>query len=259
MVTQRVSQNPFGHLFGWLGITLLIWMVQAEAEEFTQSVNGDIGLGGYYTRSIIRGKRDDLSVQPYLDFDYGRMFARVDTLGIKTLKMGYGHLELIGRISQDGFSTNTPSLQGLRKRDTSIPMGIGTLQVTPLGAFLINAFHDIHRSKGDWFEVIYGGELDLPRVTFNPLVGAEYQSKEYVRYYYGISAQEAASSQYAAYQPAGAFNGLIGLIVDIRLTDEYHLNCNVRRKWLGDAIHLSPIVSQRYLDTGYLSLSYRFK
>lgn len=246
-------------MFGWLGITLLIWMVQAEAEEFTQSVNGDIGLGGYYTRSIIRGKRDDLSVQPYLDFDYGRMFARVDTLGIKTLKMGYGHLELIGRISQDGFSTNTPSLQGLRKRDTSIPMGIGTLQVTPLGAFLINAFHDIHRSKGDWFEVIYGGELDLPRVTFNPLVGAEYQSKEYVRYYYGISAQEAASSQYAAYQPAGAFNGLIGLIVDIRLTDEYHLNCNVRRKWLGDAIHLSPIVSQRYLDTGYLSLSYRFK
>jgi MipA family protein len=242
-----------------LGITLLIVLLQAEAEEFTQGVDGDIGLGGYYMHSIIRGKRDELTVLPYLDFDYGRMFARVDTLGIKTLILGYGHLELIGRISQDGFSTNTSSLQGLRKRDTSIPVGVGTFQVTPLGAFFINAFHDVRQSNGNWFEVIYGGELDLPKVTFYPLVGAEYQSKEYVRYYYGISAQEAGNSQYAVYQPAGAFNELIGLIVDIRLTDEYRLICNMRRKWLGDAIHLSPIVSQRYLDTDYLSLSYRFK
>ena len=73
------------------------------------------------------------------------------------------------------------------------------------------------------------------------------------------SAQEAASSQYTVYQPAGAFNGLIGLIADIKLTEDYHLNCYVRRKWLGDAIRLSPIVGQRYLDTGYLTLSYRFK
>ncbi len=259
MVAQRVSQNPFGHLFGWLSITLLVGVAQAKAEEFTQRVDGDIGFGGYYTHSIIRGKSDELSVLPYLDFDYGRMFSRVDTLGIKTLKLGYGYLELVGRISQDGFNTNTPSLQGLRKRDTSIPVGIGTLQVTPLGAFMINAFHDVHQSQGDWLEIIYGGEFNLPRVTFYPLVGAEYQSRKYVRYYYGISTQEAASSQYAAYQPAGAFNGLIGLIADIRLADEYHLNFNARRKWLGNATHLSPIVSQRCMDTGYLSLSYRFK
>lgn len=259
MFTQRVSQNPFGYWVVWLGITLLIGMAQAEAEEFTQAMVGDIGLGGYYTRSIIRGKSDALSVLPYADFNYGRMFARVDTFGIKTLQMGYGHLELTGRFTQDGFSTNTPGLLGLGKRDTSLPLGIGTLQVTPIGGFYINAFHDVRQSKGDWFEVVYGGELDLPRVTFYPLVGAEYQSREYVRYYYGISAQEAASSQYAAYQPAGAYNGLIGLIADIELTGDYHLNGYVRRKWLGDAIQFSPIVSQRYLDTGYLTLSYRFK
>lgn len=259
MITPRTSKKSFSHLFGWLGITLLIWVVQAEAEEFTQSLNGDIGLGGYYTSSIIRGKRDELNVLPYLDFDYDRMFVRVDTLGIKTLTLGYGYLELVGRISQDGFSTNTPSLLGLRKRATSIPIGIGTLQVTPLGAFMLNAFHDVRQSQGDWIEVVYGGEFDLPRVTLYPLVGAEYQSRKYVRYYYGISIQEATISQYAAYQPEGTFNGIIGLIADIRLTDKYHLNFDVRRKWLGNAISLSPIVSQRYLDTGCLSLNYRFK
>jgi len=249
----------FRHLFGGLCAMLLIGTALAEAEEFKQQLVGDIGLGGYYTRSIIRGNRNEFSALPYLDFEYGRTFARVDTLGIKTLKLGYGHLELVGRISQDGFSMTVPGLQGLGKRETPVPVGIGTLQTTPLGGVMVNAFHDVNRSRGDLFEVIYGGELDLPRVTLYPLVGAEYMSGKYVRYYYGISPLEAASSQYAAYQPAGAVNGLIGLIADIRLTDEYYLNCNVRRKWLGDAIQFSPIVNQRYLDTGYIALSYRFR
>ncbi len=84
-----------------------------------------------------------------------------------------------------------------------IPLGIGTLQVTPAGAFWINAFHDVRRSNGNLIEVIYGGEIDLPRMTFYPLLGAEYQSAEYVRYYYGVSAQEAAGSHYSLYQPCG--------------------------------------------------------
>lgn len=238
---------------------MLLATAQAAAEEFPQGIKGDIGMGVYYARSIIRGKGDAVSVLPYGDFEYGRLFARVDTLGIKTLRMGNGYLELAGRISQDGFDTDTPSLQGLGKRETSIPLGIGTLQMTPVGGFLLNAFHDVRQSKGEWVEAIYAGELELQQVTFYPLLGAEYQSREYVRYYYGISAQEAAVSQYALYQPAGSFNDFIGLIADIRLTDDYHLNGYVRRKWLGDAIQNSPIVSQRYLDTGYFSLSYRFK
>lgn len=252
-------RSSFFNLFGCLCAAVLTGMVQAEAEEFRQELVGDIGLGGYYTRSIIRGNQNQFSALPYLDFEYGRMFARVDTLGVKTLRLGYGYLELVGRISQDGFSTNATNLAGIGKRGTSVPIGIGTLQVTPLGGIMINAFHDVNRSQGDLFEVIYGGQIDLPRVTLYPLIGGEYQSQKYVRYYYGISPLEAAKSQYAAYQPADAVNGLIGLIAEIRLTDDYYLNCHVRRKWLGNAIQLSPLVSQRYMDTGYLSLSYRFK
>lgn len=259
MDAVQVSNSQTRYLLAWLVSALLLPAAQAASEEFPQDMVGDIGVGGYYTRSIVRGNSDALSILPYADFEYGRVFARVDTLGIKMLKLGYGHLELVGRISQDGFDTNTPSLQGLGKRETSIPLGIGTLQVTPVGGFWINVFHDVRRSRGNLVEAIYGGEIDLPHVTFYPLLGAEYQSAEYVRYYYGVSAQEAASSRYATYQPAGAFNGLVGLIADIELTDRYRLNCYMRRKWLGDAIQRSPIVSRGFLDTAYLSLSYRFK
>lgn len=241
----------------WIGLLLL--NARAAADEFSQGITGDIGLGAYYTRSIISGKGDALSVLPYGDFEYGRMFARVDTLGIKTLKMGNGYLELAGRFSQDGFNTDTPKLQGLGARQTSIPLGIGTLQVTPIGGFLLNAFHDVRDSRGNWLEAIDAAEVDLPHVTFYPLLGADYQSSAYVRYYYGISAREAVLGRYTAYDPGASLNPLIGLIADIELSDAYHLNCYVRRKWLGDAIRNSPIVSQRYLDTGYIALSYRYK
>ena len=241
----------------WVGLPF--FSARVAADEFSKGLTGDIGLGAYYTRSIVSGAGDTLSVLPYGDFQYGRVFARVDTLGIKTLKMGNGYLELAGRFSQDGFSTDTPKLQGLGVRQTSIPLGVGTLQVTPIGGFLVNAFHDVRDSGGNWLEAIYAAELDLPHVSFYPLLGADYQSSAYVRYYYGISAQEAALSRYTAYEPGASLNPLIGLIADIELSDAYHLNFYVRRKWLGDAIRNSPIVSQQYLDTGYIALSYRYK
>lgn len=261
MGTQPVSKSLFLQLGICLASYLSLGSAPVAAEEFSQSLTGDIGMGAYYTRtrSIIRGKGNAASILPYGDFEYGRMFARVDTLGIKTEKIGYGHLELVGRISMDGFNTNTPALQGLNRRKTSVPLGIGTLQETPLGGFMLNAFHDVRASKGLWLEALYAAELDLPPVTLYPLLGMEYQSREYVRYYYGISAQEATTSQYAVYQPSGARNHFVGLIGDIKLSEEYHLNCYVRRKWFGESIQHSPIVSQSYIDTGYIALSYRFK
>jgi outer membrane protein len=217
-------------MLGFLINTLFGGMAQAQTEEFPLRIDGDIGLGSYYTRSIIRGKTDQVSLLPYGNFDYGRMFIRIDTLGIKTVKVGYGYLEIAGRFSQDEFNADVINLHGLGNRQAPIPLGLGTLQITPIGAFFINAFHDINKSGGNLFEVIYVAKLDTPQLTFFPLAGGEYQSKEYVRYYYGVSAQEAVISQYAAYQPTGAFNPLLGLMIDAKLTEEYHLNFYLRHK-----------------------------
>ena len=247
--TRFVSGLLFSLVFGGI----------AQAEEFPANIDGDIGLGVFYKSRIIRGQANQTSVLPYAYFSYDRAFIRLDTLGVKTRKLGYGYLEIVGRYSQDGFDADTSSLAGLKNRQTSIPLGIGTMQLTPLGAFFIDAFHDVNKSGGNLFEVIYVGKLEASWLTFYPLLGAEYRSMEYVRYYYGVSSQEAATSQYAAYQPAWAFNPLMGLMADARLTEEYHLNFYVRRRWLDRSIQASPVVDQKFLDTAFVALSYRFK
>jgi len=231
----------------------------ASAAEFRSQIVGDIGLGGYYTGDILRGDQNQTSVLPYVDFNYGRLFARIDTLGIKTLPLGYGHVELVGRFSQDGFKTNAPALNGLSTRGNALPIGIGTLQVTPIGGFMLNAFHDVNASRGNIVEAIYGGRIERAGVKLYPLVGTEYRSKEYVSHYYGISPLEAANSAYATYQPDGAVNALVALIADIPLTEDYHLHLYARRKWLGEAIRHSPIVDKAYLDTAYVAVGYRFR
>ena len=227
----------------------------------SRSLSGDLGMGDYFThtRSIIRGKGNTGSVLPYADFEYGRMFAKLIRWVSKRRRWATVIWNWLAGSAWMALKRIRPPCKGWIEEKPRFLWGIGTLQETPLGGIMLNAFHDVRKSKGLSFEAIYAAELDLPSVTLYPLLGLEYQSKEYVSYYYGISAQEATTSHYAEYQPLGARNHFVGLIGDIKLSDKYHLNCYVRRKWMGDSIQHSPIVSQSYMDTGYVALSYRFK
>lgn len=240
----------------------LLWAVccaAAQAGEFPGGIDGDIGAGAYFISRIVRGTPNQVGALPYGNFDYGRIFMRVDTLGIKTAKVGDGYIEITRKFSEDGFGTGTGQLRGLHARRNSLPLGLGSLQTTSVGAFVVHAYHDINQSGGNLFDMLYAVELDAARLTFYPLAGAEYQSANYVRYYYGVSSQEAALSQYAAYQPGGAFNPFVGVMCDARLSAKYHLNFYFNRKWLGSSILSSPIVDRNVMDSGFIALSYRFE
>ncbi len=242
-----------------LGIGTACAQAQTGTEEFPMRIEGDVGAGAYYTRSIVRGKTERASVLPYGYFDYGRMFARIDTMGVKTIKLGYGYLEVAGRVSLDGFKADAANLRGLTDRSNSIPLGIGTFQVTPVGAFFVNAFHDVNKSQGSLFEAIYAAEVATPRATLYPQIGAEYLSKKYTGYYYGISAHEATASQYSLYQPSGAFNPFLAALIDTTITEEVHLNFYWRHKWMASSIQGSPIVGRKGMDTTVVALTYRYK
>ena len=231
----------------------------AQPAPLTDRLSGDAGGAVYSTQSIIRSKGNTNTVLPYGFFDYGRFFTRVDTLGVKTLPIGSGYLELIGRVSTEGWRANTAALGGLTDRKTPMPVGIGTFQQTPYGVFILNAFVDANKSRGTLLEATYAAEFAIGRVSVYPQIGVERRSAKYSNYLYGVSAAESAASGFAAYNASASTIPVLGLGVDVPIAESWVINMQLRRRFLDSRVYNSPLVNRRSQDIGLIALSYRFK
>ena len=245
--------------------------------------HGDVGLADYSVANwanasgsarkstvlpYLFGQTDALlpsaSVQGASDFS-GALFARVDTFGIKTLPIGWGHLELAGRLSFEG-----QSLPGLVPRRNPLPLGVGTFQETPVGGFFFNAFHD-PVSGGQLLDFNYAAEFSWHGVDIYPQLGAQWRSARYVNHLLGVSAPEALRSPWPADSPGAATTPVLALALQMPLSvpmatlgwtaqghPAWSLLMEWRRKWADATIAQSPLVHSRVLDDGLLALLYSF-
>ena len=154
---------------------------------FEQRYIGDLGVAVYAKTEVVRETGTSTLVLPYLYGDYGRFIARVDTFGVRTVPLGSGHLEILGRFSTEGFKADRPALRGVGDRSNPVPLGIGTMQRTSIGAFFLYAMHDL-TSGGAYLEGTWGTRFEAGPVTVYPLLGLEYRSSGYVRHLYGLDA-----------------------------------------------------------------------
>ncbi|TAJ77677.1 MAG: MipA/OmpV family protein [Gallionellaceae bacterium] len=230
------------------------------SESDTNRMQGDLGLFANVSSSPIRGVSNSATLLPYAYFDYGRVFTRIDTFGVKTLPLGYGHLELVGRIKLDGYqATDNTGLKGIADRQNPVPVGIGTFQLTPLGGLFLYALYDVNRSRGNIYEAVYAAKFPLGKMAVYPQIGIEHYSGDYTRYYYGISAAESAASGYAAYTPVASTNPSLRAMLEVSISGGWFVNLYLQRKWLGAAITGSPLVTTQFSDNGFISIAYRFK
>lgn len=221
---------------------------------------GDIG-AAVYTSNLHIGTEGTQSLPlPYAFFDYERFFARIDEVGIKTFKMGYGYLEVIGKINLDSYKVKSPINGASINRSDPIPLGIGTFQETPIGGIFVNAYHDFGKSKGALYEVLYFAELKTyKKVVVYPQIGIERQSSQYANYYYGINSGESQLTGYSTYSAPATNNLLAGVMVEIPVIDNWYINLYGKRKWMGSGINNSPVMNRSFQDNIFMALAYRFK
>jgi outer membrane protein len=238
----------------------------AQAEEGTANdplpsrIQGDVGLLMDKELSPIRGEKAHILPAPFAYFDYGRLFARLDTFGVKTLPLGYGYVEIAGRVKFDGYkTTSNAALQGIAGRENSLPVGLGSFQLTPIGGFFFYALHDINRSQGNLFEADYVAELKLGEATLYPEIGVEYYTAAYNRYYFGVTQAESAASGIAAYSPASASAPFLSLWLEVPVANNWNADFYLRRKWLGSAISNSPLTRSSHADSGFIALVRHFE
>ncbi len=221
---------------------------------------GDIGAAVYTSNLHIGTQGTQSFILPYVFFDYKRFFARIDEFGIKTVKVGYGYLEVIGKVNLDTYKVKSSINGNSINRSDPIPLGIGTFQETPIGGFFLNAYHDFGKSKGALYEFSYFSEIETyKKIVVYPQIGIERQSNQYANYYYGINPGESTLTGYNSYNAPATNNLLAGIMIEIPVIDNWYVNIYGKRKWMGNGINNSPVMNRPFQDNIFMALAYRFK
>jgi len=202
---------------------------------------GDIGLGVGRTQASAPGARARTWALPYAYGDYGPLFVREDTFGAKLLPVGWGSLELVGRVSTEGTDADGP---GLAHRSNPRPVGLGTFQETPWGGVFVDAFVDTV-SGGTLLEASYAIEVPVGPVTFYPQVGATRRSARYDAHLYDVH--------------AASTTPVLQLSAELPFATNWVVLAHAQVEPFSQAVRDSDRVDTRSRASGFVALAWRFK
>jgi len=223
-----------------LALAALLGAAAARAGEAPHYV-GDLGLGLQATPGAAPGASVRTRALPCAYGDLGRLFIREDTVGVRTLPVGWGALELVARASTEGSDGDGP---GLVHRRNPRPLGAGTFQETPWGGVFIDAFVDTV-SGGSLLEASYAAEVPAGPATLYPQVGVTRRSARYDAHLYDVRA--------AATTPVVQLSG------ELPLADTWVLLAHLQAEPFGDALRASPRLAARWRSSALVALAWRFK
>lgn len=218
---------------------------------------GDLGGMVAHSSALASGASGKSSALPYVYGDWGRVYGRVDTFGVRTLPLGQGHLELAARISTEGVDAARTAYPAMGDRQTPTPVGLGTFQRTPVGGVFAYLMHE-PQSGGQFAELTWATRLALGSVSLFPQLGLQYRSAAYVNHLYGLTTTQATATGLSVYQAGGSLLPQAALHMTLPLSGPWALQAQVRYRWLDRAIHDSPLVEGRSQSSGLLALTYTF-
>jgi outer membrane protein len=216
---------------------------------------GDVGGLVATSQAIVKGADNSTTALPYVYGDWGRFYARVDTLGVKMLPLGDGHIELAMRVSTEGFQSSKTAYTAAGDRSAPLPIGLGTFQRTALGGVFAYAMHD-PQSGGQFGELNWAGKLNVGPVKLYPQLGVQYRSADYVRHLYGIDAAQAQATGLSVYRPGASFTPMATLQATVPLNGPWALQLQTRYRRLDDAVAHSPLVNRSSQVSGFAAVTY---
>ncbi len=202
---------------------------------------GDLGIGVERTQASAPGAAARTWVLPYAYGDLGRLFVREDTFGAKLVPVGWGALELVGRVDTEGADADGP---GLAHRRNPRPVGLGTFQETPWGGVFADAFVDTV-SGGTLLEASYAAELPVGPLTLYPQAGIARRSARYNAHLHDVHA--------ASTTPVLQLSG------ELPLAGAWVVLAHLQWEPFDRALRASPRVDARSRASALLALAWRFK
>jgi outer membrane protein len=209
--------------------------------------------------------------QPYTDTDAFALpspvvFMEYEIFYIRWSQMGvyfYGGenwgLSLMLQPRPNGYEAkDSDSLSGMKKRKSSWEGGISLAGKNDLGFAEIIYAHDIlNSSNRSLIRAEAGTKIKSKKWTFVPSFLLLWFSEGFNNYYYGVTQQESSVDR-AAYHADAGLNAALQNYTNYQITPKWSLLLNTRVDFLNSTITDSPIVSDKYIFSGMLSILYSF-
>jgi MipA family protein len=217
-----------------------------------------LGVGAGVEQSPYRGDGAKFSPIPIVYFDDKWVHFAGTTLDLKIGNWSSVLFSLRGTYAiEEGYKgSDATALNGMQNRKGAFwygpalewKTGIGTLS----GDFLTSG------NKGQRASVDFSHAFEYGKFSIEPHVGAEWLSRKYVDYYYGVRPSETRAGR-NEYTGKATYDVSVGTRVDYRLTQHQIVSLDVSVSRLGSGIKDSPIVGKSTIPEARLGYLYQFK
>jgi outer membrane protein len=234
-----------------------------------------IGLGPYFQTQPYKDADPVVLASPVIFFDNSLFYIRWTRVGMYF----YGHKgdsfswgasltaqpQIIGYYETDAFNAigsrdKTPILEGMEDHESSWEAGLAlsASYENYFGEFLL--LHDIfNESNALKARIEVGAEYAVGDFLFVPSVLAVYLSQKFTDYYFGIPQEETLPGlRPNAYTADAALNLAAQSYIKYSVSEHWHLLANIRADYLGKSIRNSPLVDDKMMYSGMLSVMYSF-
>lgn len=240
-------------------LVFLLFFAQAIADDTKQKVT--IGAGPYLQTQPYAGVDDLLLPSPVIFFDNGLFYARWSRFG----------LYFLGEKKEDyawGFSLtvqprtygyDSSDIAGMDTRENTFEGGVAFSAKTDKAYIELMVLSDILGRYNSWiFKSEIGYDFEYGKFSFYPSLIFNYQSSQFMNYYYGVESHE-ATLQREAYSPSSGLQIGAQTYIEYPFTEELSAFVNLRVDKLSKEATNSPLVNEDYIYSGLASLIYTFE
>ena len=145
----------------------------------------------------------------------------------------------------------------MMNRDSSIQGGLGFDMQYKENFFNFVLFQDLlDKSDSYLARAEIGQHIKIGKIDLYPSIIASYHAAKFNNYYYGVTSNEATPVR-TPYSPSSSVDLSFETYAKYELSNEWSALLNFRVDYLGKSEQNSPIVSDKYMFSGLISLMYK--
>jgi len=240
-----------------------LFFISLNAADTKQKVT--VGAGPYIQTQPYEGAAPIFVPSPVIFFDNSLFYIRWSRFGMyflgkKEKDFAWG-FSITAQPRTYGYEAkDSKTLEGMDKRETTFEAGVAFSASYDDKYIETMLLTDMLGRYNSWiFKTEIGDEYHLGDFSFYPSVIVIYQSQKFLDYYYGVKESEEINGKRPAYTPNDGVLFGVQTYINYPLTEKLSTLINIRADLIPKTAYDSPIVKDRFIYSGLLSLIYKFE